>query len=195
VDKYACILKVPDGSVSAYKSADVWKDFKNIMVEPHLVNVSVNNDKYGMVTGSGTYDINTTATVKATAKSGYIFVNWTKDGVEVSTETPYIFTVTEDVELVANFEEKTGIVETDNYPSLRVYPNPTSGQLIIEMSDMRYETCDITIYDIYGRQYQVSNLKSQISNHQIDISHLASGIYYIRIQTENGTVTRKVVKK
>ena len=102
VNKYACILEVPIGSVDAYKSTAIWKDFK-VLAEPHVVSVSVNNNEYGTVSGGGMYGLNTTATVKATAKSGYKFVNWTINGTEISTENPYSFTVTEDVELVANF--------------------------------------------------------------------------------------------
>ena len=38
---------------------------------------------------------------------GYVFVNWTEDGVEVSTESTYSFEVTGPRTLVANFEEIT----------------------------------------------------------------------------------------
>jgi len=40
------------------------------------------------------------------------------------------------------------------------------------------------------------NFKSETLNFEtvIGISHLPAGIYFIRIQTEEGTVTRKVVK-
>ncbi|MCL2512168.1 MAG: T9SS type A sorting domain-containing protein [Bacteroidales bacterium] len=85
-----------------------------------------------------------------------------------------------------------GIVETRLIASLQVYPNPTTGELTIEISDMRYEISDIEIYDVFGRK-QISNLKSQISN-PIDVSHLPSGIYFIRITTENGVITKKVIK-
>ena len=78
--------------------------------------------------------------------------------------------------------------------AVSVFPNPTSGELRIEMCDMRYEICDIQIFDTFGRKLQVSNLKSQISNPQINIAHLPAGIYFVRIQTENGVVVRKVVK-
>jgi hypothetical protein len=88
--------------------------------------------------------------------------------------------------------------------TVKIYPNPTTGELRIEMGDMSYETCDMRyeIYDVYGRE--VSNLKSQISNHQggkpqadglvINISHLPAGIYFLRILTENGAVTKKIIK-
>ena len=62
----------------------------------------------GSVTGAGEYEQGSEATVVATPDAGYAFKNWTKEGEEVSTEATYTFTVTANVELVANFvPEKT----------------------------------------------------------------------------------------
>ena len=74
----------------------VWK-----VTRDHIVSATAEN---GSVTGTGTYKDNETATLTATPNDGYLFKNWTKNGVEVSIENPYSFTVTEDVELVANFD-------------------------------------------------------------------------------------------
>ena len=57
----------------------------------------------GSVTGAGEYDHGSEATLVATPDAGYAFKNWTKGGEEVSTEATYTFTVTANVELVANF--------------------------------------------------------------------------------------------
>jgi hypothetical protein len=76
---------------------------------------------------------------------------------------------------------------------IKVYPNPTSGELTI--TNYKSQITDIAIFDIYGREIQISNLKSQISNPQINISHLASGIYFVKITTEAGEVVKKVVKQ
>ena len=74
--------------------------------------------------------------------------------------------------------------------NITVYPNPTTGKLTIETSDMRYE-----IFDIYGRKlisdirYPISEIgKSEI---EINISHLPAGIYFVKV----GNETVKVVKK
>ena len=50
-------------------------------------------------------------TLTATANEGYTFVNWTENGVEVSNEATYSFTVTSDRDLVANFAEQAVEVE------------------------------------------------------------------------------------
>ena len=78
-------------------------------------------------------------------------------------------------------------------PEIRVYPNPTTGQLTIEMmSDNRIS--DIRLFDVMGRSISIG--KSEIgqshigqseigkSETTIDISHLASGIYYLKIDNQ-----------
>ena len=53
--------------------------------------------------GDGCYAVGETATVTATPCTCYDFVNWTDGGTQVSTNPTYSFTVTDDVDLVANF--------------------------------------------------------------------------------------------
>ena len=73
----------------------------------YTISVSANPIEGGTVTGAGTYNYCTTATLTATANEGYSFVNWTKNGIEVSTETNYTFLVIESGQYVANFELNT----------------------------------------------------------------------------------------
>ncbi len=47
---------------------------------------------------------NSEVTFIATANEGYVFVNWTNQGVEVSTDANYVTTITEATNLVANFD-------------------------------------------------------------------------------------------
>ncbi len=55
------------------------------------------------------------ATFTATAPDGYEFVNWTKGTETESTENPYQVTLTENLELVANFQEKVVLPEEKEY--------------------------------------------------------------------------------
>ena len=182
--------------------------FENIMenhkivvtfaIYTYNITVSANPPEGGTVaiTGAGGENVScgTTIAVVALANTNYNFVKWTSDGIEVSTNIIYSFTATENIDLVAHFEEEVvGIVETGRATSLQVYPNPTSGELIIETSD--YQICDMRLFDIMGRQISIVG-QSQIGQSQIviNVAHLPPGIYFLRIQTENGVVVRKVVK-
>ncbi|MBQ3354102.1 MAG: leucine-rich repeat domain-containing protein [Bacteroidales bacterium] len=65
--------------------------------------VNVFTESGGVVSGGGTYLFGNTCTVTATPNYGYNFINWTENGVEVSTESNYSFIVSQDRNLVANF--------------------------------------------------------------------------------------------
>ena len=67
----------------------------------YTVSVSSNNTTMGTVSGGGQYASGSTATVTATAKSGYEFTQWS-DG---SKANPYSFTVTKNVSLTAYFAQ------------------------------------------------------------------------------------------
>lgn len=70
----------------------------------YFVTVTANNDTYGSVNGGGEYASGESCTVIATANPGYDFVNWTVNGVAMSTDDHYTFTVNRSVNVVANFE-------------------------------------------------------------------------------------------
>ena len=88
-----------------------------------------------------------------------------------------------------------------NY-ELRVYPNPTTGVLnLIQERITNYELgyplnseMNIKVFDVMGRVVTIPN-PSFGGAGVVDISNLPAGVYFIRLQTENGTVTKKVVKQ
>ena len=91
----------------------------------YTIIASANNLDWGTVEGSGTFTEDTNATVTAHPNEGYHFVNWTEDGVEVFNEAEYIFKVSENRTLIANFAINTytitasvvggnGVIEPEN---------------------------------------------------------------------------------
>ena len=73
-----------------------------------------------------------------------------------------------------------GIVETRHAASpLRIYPNPTTGQLTIEYTDgaRPVPTMDYTIFNVVGQVVQQGKLTQEIST--INIETLAQGMYYL----------------
>ena len=87
---------------------DITLTAKLVEIVYYNVEVKVNDDAMGTATGNGTYEAGTQATVIATSNEGYEFVNWTNvEGNVVSSSSEYMFTVTADITLTANFQEKT----------------------------------------------------------------------------------------
>ncbi len=74
----------------------------------HSVSVSASPSAGGSVSGGGTYYEGDSVTVEASANSGYVFVNWTESGTEVSANASYNFTLgTSNRTLMANFVQQS----------------------------------------------------------------------------------------
>ena len=86
----------------------VTSDYEVIENTKKSVLVIANNESYGNVSGTGTYNFGDTVTATANAFDDCEFTGWS-DG---STANPYSFVVTKDVKLTANFQKKAVVVET-----------------------------------------------------------------------------------
>ena len=71
----------------------------------YTITVKSNNDAWGTVTGGGTYTKDTTITITANAKAGYVFVNWDDNSTDAKNATRSI-KVTGNATYTAIFEAK-----------------------------------------------------------------------------------------
>jgi len=77
------------------------------------------------------------------------------------------------------FATNVGIVEANNICPIQIYPNPTTNQLQITNYELRENTV-IEIYDVVGKKL-VSQFTFHNSHIEIDISHLAAGLYFLKV--------------
>ncbi|PID56712.1 MAG: hypothetical protein CR986_10040 [Ignavibacteriae bacterium] len=83
----------------------IW-DKVTLVKIPYMINVTIKPENTGIVTGSGGYKEGQEVTLKAIPNTGYKFVNWTENGISVSTDSIYIFTANKNRNLTANFAPK-----------------------------------------------------------------------------------------
>jgi hypothetical protein len=79
----------------------------------------------------------------------------------------------------------TSLNEVVRKPSFSFYPNPTDGELIIDLDD--YHAVSLQILDLSGKVIQQYQLIERRSN--LDLSGVAEGVYFVRY----GEVTKKLV--
>jgi hypothetical protein len=89
--------------------------------------------------------------------------------------------------------ERSALSEKNALENITLYPNPTTGELQVTSDEL--QVTSIEIYDIYGRKQKCTKARMHESTNVIDISHLQSGFYFVKISTEKGTVVTKVIKK
>ena len=140
----------------------------------YYVMVTSNNTEWGTasIIGGRTYEEyleGMEATVTATPRKGYRFVNWTKaDGTVFSTEATYTFVVTENMELTAHFEKIPDGVGNE-YPdkdNFRVYAQDR----VIYLSDNRDR---VEVYNALGQ--------CVYSGHATAIPVQNGGLYIVRV--------------
>jgi hypothetical protein len=93
--------------------------------------------------------------------------------------------------LVLNVSDCTGLNQiTTTLNGVKVYPNPTSGLFTVELNTTSIKT--VQVIDLTGRVVMSNTSSSEKVN--VNISALANGIYYVKIQSENAVEVIKVVK-
>jgi len=83
-------------------------------------------------------------------------------------------------------------VKENGLLNVKIYPNPTRGQLTIDNGQWRINS--VEVFDVYGKKLASHQPIPSSSHHKIDISHLLPGIYFLKIETEKGIFVKKVLK-
>ena len=102
----------------------------NFEINTYTIIASASPVAGGTVEGADEYTYGQTATLRATANTGYEFVNWTEDNEIVSTESEYSFIVTSNRRLVANFGIGTYTITAS--------ANPTEGGTVEGANEYTY---------------------------------------------------------
>ena len=75
----------------------------------------------------------------------------------------------------------------------KIYPNPISVDILNIDSNSTNKIINIEIYNILGSSVFKQNLNS--NSNQINVSTLNKGIYLIKLNSEKGSITKKLVKQ
>ncbi len=91
-------------------------------------------------------------------------------------------------------DEILGVNDTTLNNQLVLFPNPTSGILTLVNNGNEVLT-QMTITDVNGRIIQTINMQNADARTNISIEALAAGMYFIRIDSENSSAVKQVVKR
>lgn len=105
------------------------------------------------------------------------------DGAKQSTET---FTLTVD--------NCTNIELPAFAQSMKLYPNPAADQLRLDFANLiEFERAEVL--DLNGRLIQRENVGQFLQTYALDLAEMPAGVYFLRIQAEGTSFSRKFVKE
>lgn len=76
-------------------------------------------------------------------------------------------------------------IENASNIEMSIYPNPASDYVMVNAEGVR----EINVLDLNGR------VLSTTTQSKVDLSNLSAGVYFVRVITDNGTATEKIVKE
>ena len=76
----------------------------------------------------------------------------------------------------------------------RIFPNPATDNIYIQLSDIQSEKINIEVFDIFGRPV-LSKIDNPSDHIQLNISSLPSGLYLMKVATSHTSHTYKIVKQ
>ncbi|WP_298898660.1 T9SS type A sorting domain-containing protein [uncultured Psychroserpens sp.] len=89
-------------------------------------------------------------------------------------------------------EDNLSVNEFELGSTIQVYPNPVQDQLYITSEVVLNKT---TIYDVNGRVLQHIIFIGNELERTIDVTDLSKGIYFVKLSSENGSTTQKIIKQ
>ncbi|MEL1253959.1 T9SS type A sorting domain-containing protein [Flavobacterium sp. DGU38] len=121
-------------------------------------------------------------------------VNYTGSGGLITLSVPAGSHLIEKYNVANLFYVKTsyptlGLGDNVQVSKLALYPNPVSDQLFISSEDQKVK--NVMIYSLTGAV--VKNISNEVES--VDVGDLASGNYVVKVTTDQGVATKKIVKK
>ena len=74
-----------------------------------------------------------------------------------------------------------------------VIPNPTSGNVLLQLSDGVKEDTECKVYDIQGRVLFVIPVSAGVSQVHLSLKGLSYGVYYYSLFTEGKHLDGKII--
>lgn len=78
--------------------------------------------------------------------------------------------------------------------SFELFPNPTDGKVNLVVGETVQGKAVVEVYNLLGERMMVKSLGNvqQSETISLDLSHLVSGLYIVKLSTENGSCSKKV---
>ena len=91
-------------------------------------------------------------------------------------------------------ESVLGVASNQLNAGVAIYPNPARNVMNIGNStDIQLERA--VIYDLNGRMIQTIDLSDMSAEASVNVAHLASGVYMVQLQAQDGQAIKRLVKE
>jgi len=84
--------------------------------------------------------------------------------------------------------------DNDFDQNVSIFPNPTNGQITLA-NNSNLEIRSVTITDVNGRIVQIVDLDDTGAQTTFSVENLAQGMYFVKIEAENTSIVKRIIKQ
>jgi hypothetical protein len=92
--------------------------------------------------------------------------------------------------LALALSQSLNVEEAQVVNQISVFPNPVESELHVIFPSSENQV-RVVIYNILGKKVMEKSLDSSST---LDVSIMAKGVYLLNIETQNGSITKKIIK-
>jgi thiol-disulfide isomerase/thioredoxin len=156
----------------------------------------------GVVTNATNSQANGAISLTTSGGTGNLVITWSNGatGTSISSLSPGSYTANA---VDANGCQKTfgpfvvesisAVADPSFVSEMKVYPNPTSSTLIMDLSTSVLINAEVVIVNNVGQQVWSKNINGSNFSERIDVSNIASGIYTIQVKNADGVANRRFI--
>ena len=90
-------------------------------------------------------------------------------------------------------KQSSGITDVSISNTISIYPNPSNGNITLDLSKLQSETIQIQLLNYAGQILYETSQITKNDKEPLNLSHLSKGMYMLSIHTEQGSVIRKII--
>lgn len=87
-------------------------------------------------------------------------------------------------------DSQVGIEKANDALSIRAFPNPTSGEVILELNTKNEGDLFVSLHDLNGKELNYKAVQNLAvggnTKHKVDLKSYAAGLYFIRLSDKSG---------
>jgi len=137
--------------------------------------------------------------ITAIPNEGYDFVYWSpnQEFSEIMETATLLSSISENTVFTANFLDANSVSEVNSQSSVSVTPNPTKGEFTLEYASSRTEDLEVEVFNSLGQLilFNDINKSTSVVTDRIDLSPFNSGVFIIKIYSENRVHFVRIVKE
>jgi hypothetical protein len=96
-------------------------------------------------------------------------------------------------------EKEKALVVDQADQDITIYPNPSNGVFTISLANMKAKRADLRIINVIGNEiyHEVITRENAQLTTTIDLSRYSKskGLYYVKLETDNFSVVRRIIVK